>query len=168
MGSCRDKRLITSPWTVYLPTYRHVVTGSIRPNREQDDGYQTCWIPAIRPRTRRMVHWRGPRRSAVYRSRSGPGGRGERNLRTRCADRMAHPSARSDTGCHGRLRLSTALGRADRADPARRRGLVPARREALARCNATTAMTHIAIQEKLDGKAVDWMEQVSDEQYRSR
>jgi quercetin dioxygenase-like cupin family protein len=32
---------------------------------------------------------------------------------------------------------------------------------------ATTALTHIAIQEKLDGKAVDWMEQVSDEQYRA-
>ncbi len=31
---------------------------------------------------------------------------------------------------------------------------------------ATTGMTHIAIQEQLDGKAVDWMEQVSDEQYR--
>jgi quercetin dioxygenase-like cupin family protein len=30
----------------------------------------------------------------------------------------------------------------------------------------TTAMTHIAIQEKVDGKVVDWMEQVSDEQYR--
>ena len=29
----------------------------------------------------------------------------------------------------------------------------------------TTAMTHIAIQEKLDGKAVDWLEQVSDAQY---
>lgn len=29
----------------------------------------------------------------------------------------------------------------------------------------TTAMTHIAIQEELDGKAVDWMEKVSDEQY---
>jgi quercetin dioxygenase-like cupin family protein len=29
-----------------------------------------------------------------------------------------------------------------------------------------TAMTHIAIQEKLDGKVVDWMEHVSDEQYR--
>ncbi|MCB9179803.1 MAG: cupin domain-containing protein, partial [Flavobacteriales bacterium] len=27
-----------------------------------------------------------------------------------------------------------------------------------------TAMTHIAIQEALDGKAVDWMEKVSDEQ----
>jgi len=32
---------------------------------------------------------------------------------------------------------------------------------------ATTAMTHIAIQEHLNGKVVDWMEQVSDEQYRS-
>lgn len=30
----------------------------------------------------------------------------------------------------------------------------------------TTAMTHIAIQEKKDGKVVDWMEQVTDEQYR--
>jgi quercetin dioxygenase-like cupin family protein len=28
----------------------------------------------------------------------------------------------------------------------------------------TTAMTHIAIQERLDGKAVDWMEKVSEEQ----
>jgi quercetin dioxygenase-like cupin family protein len=29
----------------------------------------------------------------------------------------------------------------------------------------STAMTHIAIQESLEGKAVDWMEHVSDEQY---
>jgi quercetin dioxygenase-like cupin family protein len=29
----------------------------------------------------------------------------------------------------------------------------------------TTAMTHIAIQEYLDGKAADWMERVSDKQY---
>src|SRR5262249_16831536 len=28
----------------------------------------------------------------------------------------------------------------------------------------TTAMTHIAIQERLNGKAVDWMEKVTDEQ----
>jgi 4-carboxymuconolactone decarboxylase len=32
---------------------------------------------------------------------------------------------------------------------------------------ATTAMTHIAIQEQLDGKVVDWMEKVSDEQYQA-
>ena len=31
---------------------------------------------------------------------------------------------------------------------------------------ASTAMTHIAIQEALDGKAVDWMEHVSEEQYQ--
>jgi quercetin dioxygenase-like cupin family protein len=30
----------------------------------------------------------------------------------------------------------------------------------------TTAMTHIAIQEKLDGEVVHWMEHVSDERYR--
>ncbi len=30
----------------------------------------------------------------------------------------------------------------------------------------TTAMTHIAFQEALNGKVVDWMEKVSDEQYR--
>jgi quercetin dioxygenase-like cupin family protein len=29
----------------------------------------------------------------------------------------------------------------------------------------TTAVTHIAIQEALDGKVVNWMEKVSDEQY---
>jgi len=29
----------------------------------------------------------------------------------------------------------------------------------------TVAMTHIAIQEALNGKVVDWMEKVSDEQY---
>ena len=30
----------------------------------------------------------------------------------------------------------------------------------------STAMTHIAIQEQLDGKAVDWLEKVTDEQYQ--
>jgi quercetin dioxygenase-like cupin family protein len=32
---------------------------------------------------------------------------------------------------------------------------------------STTAMTHIAIAEKLDGSAVDWMERVTDDQYLS-
>jgi quercetin dioxygenase-like cupin family protein len=31
---------------------------------------------------------------------------------------------------------------------------------------ATTAMSHIAIQERLDGKAVEWLEPVSDQAYR--
>jgi len=33
---------------------------------------------------------------------------------------------------------------------------------------ATTAMSHIAIQEKLNGSPVDWMEQVTDEQYNNK
>ena len=33
---------------------------------------------------------------------------------------------------------------------------------------ATTAMSHVAIAEALDGKSVDWMEPVSEEQYRLR
>ncbi len=32
---------------------------------------------------------------------------------------------------------------------------------------ATTAMTHISIVEQADGKSADWMEHVSDEQYRA-
>lgn len=31
---------------------------------------------------------------------------------------------------------------------------------------AATAMTHIAIQEKLNGQTVNWMENVTDEQHR--
>jgi hypothetical protein len=33
---------------------------------------------------------------------------------------------------------------------------------------ATTAMTHIALQDQVDGKTVDWMEKVSDEQYQGK
>jgi quercetin dioxygenase-like cupin family protein len=32
---------------------------------------------------------------------------------------------------------------------------------------AITAMTHVAIQEQLDGKTVNWLEKVSDEQYQT-
>ena len=32
---------------------------------------------------------------------------------------------------------------------------------------STNAMSHIAIQEALDGKVVEWMEKVSDEEYRA-
>jgi quercetin dioxygenase-like cupin family protein len=32
----------------------------------------------------------------------------------------------------------------------------------------STAMTHVAVQEQLDGKVVDWLEHVSDDQYGGR
>lgn len=41
----------------------------------------------------------------------------------------------------------------------------PAREKHWHGATPTTAMTHIAIHEALDGKTVDWMEQVTDEQY---
>jgi len=34
--------------------------------------------------------------------------------------------------------------------------------------SATTAMTHIALQESLDGKAVEWLEKVTDDQYQGK
>ncbi|PYR74667.1 MAG: cupin domain-containing protein, partial [Acidobacteria bacterium] len=33
---------------------------------------------------------------------------------------------------------------------------------------ATTALTHVAVQERLEGKAVEWLEHVTDEQYAGR
>ncbi|MGA9153174.1 MAG: cupin domain-containing protein [Candidatus Nitrosopolaris sp.] len=42
---------------------------------------------------------------------------------------------------------------------------IPPREKHWHGATATTAMTHIAIQEQLDGKIVDWMENVIDEQY---
>jgi hypothetical protein len=32
----------------------------------------------------------------------------------------------------------------------------------------TTALTHIAVQEQLDGKAAEWLEHVTDDQYGAR
>jgi quercetin dioxygenase-like cupin family protein len=43
--------------------------------------------------------------------------------------------------------------------------LIPAGEKHWHGATSTTAMTHIAIQETLDGRSADWMEQVSDEQY---
>jgi hypothetical protein len=40
-------------------------------------------------------------------------------------------------------------------------------REALAWSSPNNAMMHIAIQEACNGKVVDWMEKVTDEQYQS-
>jgi len=81
---------------------------------------------------------------------------------------LAHASASQTLICHFGLRASCRAGWADSgysgramsfgARPARTHGTAPQR---------TTAMTHIAIQEELNGKVVDWLERVTDEQYRA-
>ena len=91
----------------------------------------------------------------------------QRHVRAGCAHRVAHASARPDADRDGRLRLGAAprAARSRKSGPATWSGFRPAKSTGMGR-RPTTAMTHIAIQEKLDGKAVDWMEKVSDEQYR--
>ena len=43
---------------------------------------------------------------------------------------------------------------------------IPPREKHWHGASPTTAMSHIAIQEELDGKHVEWMEKVTDEQYK--
>jgi hypothetical protein len=64
------------------------------------------------------------------------------------------------------MRAGAALGRTDRGDPAGDVVWIPPGEKHWHGASPTTAMTHIAIQEQRDGKAVEWMEQVSDEQYQ--
>jgi hypothetical protein len=69
----------------------------------------------------------------------------------------------------GRIRASVVV--TDETEyvsaPDRTQGIVwfPAGEKHWHGATATTAMTHIAIQEYLDGKPVDWLKHVSDEQY---
>ncbi len=79
---------------------------------------------------------------------------------------MAHASAGADFDCDGWMRPGAALGGA--IEEIRPGDVVwfPPGEKHWHGATPTTAMTHIAIQEKLDGKVVDWMEQVSDEQYK--
>ena len=79
---------------------------------------------------------------------------------------MAHPSTRSDSHRYGWLRLGQREGGPiEEIRPGDVVWFSPGEKHWHG-ATATTAMTHIAIQEKLDGKVVEWMEQVTDEQYR--
>ena len=80
---------------------------------------------------------------------------------------MAHASAWPGPDRHGGLRPGPALGGS--IEEIRPGDVVwfPPGEKHWHGATATAAMTHIAIQEQLDGKAVDWMEKVSDEQYQA-
>jgi quercetin dioxygenase-like cupin family protein len=79
---------------------------------------------------------------------------------------MARPSARSDADRHRRLRQGQREG--GPVEEIRPGDVVwiPPGVKHWHGAAPTTAMTHIAVQEKLDDKVVEWMEEVSDEQYR--
>ena len=93
--------------------------------------------------------------------------RGPGYLRTGCPNRVAQPSARPDFDHRLRSRVDSARERARRrrSDQGTSSGF-PAGLKRWHGATPTTAMTHIAIQESLNGKNVDWLQKVSDEQYR--
>ena len=91
--------------------------------------------------------------------------RRERHVRTWRPHRLAYASARSDPDRHVRLGWAQRWGGADRGNPARRRGLVPARRKALAWRDGDHGDDTYRHREELGGKSADWLEKVSDEQY---
>jgi quercetin dioxygenase-like cupin family protein len=79
---------------------------------------------------------------------------------------MAQPPAGPDPDRDGWLRLGTTLGGS--LEDIRPGDVIwfPPGEKHWHGTTAITAMTHIAIQEQLDGKTADWMEKVSDEQYQ--
>jgi quercetin dioxygenase-like cupin family protein len=105
-------------------------------------------------------------RSPVQPARSRSRRRRRRHLRAGRPHGLAHPSAGQTlvvtAGCGCAQREG---GPVEEIRPGDVVWFPPGEKHGHA-ASATTAMTHIAIQEKLDGKAVDWMEHVSDEQYR--
>ena len=78
---------------------------------------------------------------------------------------MARTSAWTNTDRHGGLWLQQAGGPVEEIRPGDVVWFPPGEKHWHSAA-ATTGMTHIAIQEKLNGKAVDWMDHVTDEQYR--
>jgi quercetin dioxygenase-like cupin family protein len=78
---------------------------------------------------------------------------------------VAHTSTRADANRH--RRLWTRAARRGPIEEIRAGDIVwfePGERHWHG-ASPTTAMTHIAIAEMLDGKAVEWLEHVADQQY---
>ena len=93
--------------------------------------------------------------------------RRQRDIRTGCADGVAHPSAWTDADRNGGLWLGATRRRtwSKRFGPGDVVWFPPGEKHWHG-ATPTTGMTHIAIQEKLNGKVVEWMEHVTDDQYR--
>jgi quercetin dioxygenase-like cupin family protein len=80
---------------------------------------------------------------------------------------VAHASAGADFDRDGRLRAGAALGRPiEGIRPGDAVWFAPGEKHWHGAA-PTTALPHIAIQEQLDGKAVDWMKKVSDKQHQA-
>ena len=128
-------------------------------------GNQENWLATVHQRTGRLVHGHGPNRPAVPGPRPG---------RAAGASVTFEPGARTAWHTHplGQTLIITAgCGRVQReggpVEEVRPGDVVwfPPGEKHWHGASPTSAMTHIAIQEQLDGKVVDWLEHVTEEQY---
>jgi len=116
-------------------------------------GHQESWLTTVRQRTRRLVHRHSAYRPAFPSTRS--------RTRGRC-----HPLGQTlilTAGCGHAQRWG---GPIEEIRPGDVIWFAPGEKHWHG-ATPTAAMTHIAIQEQLNGKAVDWMEKVSDEEYQA-
>jgi hypothetical protein len=91
---------------------------------------------------------------------------GIRDVRAVRAHGLAHASTGTNPHRDRRLWLPSAVGRSREVIRPGDVITVGPDEKHWHGASATTAMTHIAIQEALDGKMVEWLEKVTDEQYR--
>jgi hypothetical protein len=140
----------------------------VSPEREEHiDGDQTSRLTGVDEGIERLLHWNGSRRPAVSGARSRTRLWRGCHVRTRCADGVAHTPARTDARRDGRFgRVQRWDGPVEEIRPGEVVWFPPGEKHWHG-ASPTTALTHIAIQEQLDGKNVEWMEQVSDDQYRA-
>ena len=149
---------------VFQPVWTRICPA--RCDQVKRHGNQKKWFTTVQQRTGRLVYRHGAHRSVVPGKRSG----------TRSGASVTfEPGARTAWHTHplGQTLIVTAgCGWAQREggpiEEIRPGDVVwfPPGEKHWHGATPTTAMTHIAIQEQLDGKVVDWMEKVSDEQYQ--
>ncbi len=157
-----QKRMRVTPTTGVSARALHCRAGQL----EACDGDQAKRFSAIRQGAGGLVQRHGAHRSAVQPAR--PGAR-DRRARHRRARRThgghTHPLGQTLIVTAGCGRVQREGGPIEEIRPGDVVWFPPGEKH----CHGaapTTPMTHIAITEKLEGKAVDWLEKVSDEQYR--
>lgn len=133
--------------------------------RSSENGYQKNWVAAFQQRAGRIFYRHGTDRSSFQTSDP---------ARVFGASVTFEPSARTAWHTHplGQILIVTSGcgliqsfgGPIEEIRPGDVVWCLPAEKHWHG-ATPTTAMTHIAIVEQLNGKAVDWMEKVTDEEY---
>ena len=124
-------------------------------------------LSGVREGAGRVVYGDGAARSPVRGTGARARGRRERDIRAGRAHCLAYPPAGQNliviAGCGWAQREGGPVQEIRPGDLVR---FAPGEKHWHG-ATASNAMTHIAVQEKLDGKAVEWLEKVSEEEYHA-